>query len=238
MKIKLCNIEMDASIQCRANIDTGTVNEYAMAMSEAAEFPPVELYGTKDKAWIADGWHRVMASRQLACIDIEAHLHKGGRVDALKAALSANAAHGLKRTNADKRRCVEIAVKEWPKLSARKIAEMCGVDKNTVEAHMPKPAGGEIHHVTRIGKDGKSYPAHRNAAPRPDPCPEAKDAPALTQDATAQPEPVKRPSKNHPPCCGLMLADMAIMRLGEIQENDVEREAAFQRVKGWINEHE
>lgn len=127
MNFKLASIELDTSIQCRANIDTGVVNDYAERMSAGDTFPPVELYGTKDKAWIADGWHRVMAAISMTFVDIEANLHAGGRADALKAALGANLTNGLRRTNADKRRVIDFALKEFPKLSDRAIAEMCGV---------------------------------------------------------------------------------------------------------------
>lgn len=120
------------------------------------------------------------------------------------AALSANATHGLKRSNSDKRRCVEIALKEWPKLSARRIAEMCGVHVDMVIAR--KPAQVSESDTSKVtGKDGKEYPAHRNTTPRPDPCPEARNAPTLPQDAITEPEPVVirianyEPEKHYPP---------------------------------------
>ena len=68
-----------------------------------------------------------MAAEQIDALDIPAELRKGGRVDALKYALGANAIHGQRRSNLDKRRCVEIAVKEFAGLSSRAIAELCGV---------------------------------------------------------------------------------------------------------------
>ncbi|OGV61314.1 MAG: hypothetical protein A2498_00905 [Lentisphaerae bacterium RIFOXYC12_FULL_60_16] len=71
-------------------------------------------------------------------------------------------ANGLRRTNADKRRCVEIALKEWPKLSSRAVAELCGVAPNTVEA--ARPAGAQIEHLNRTGTDGKQYPPTRKRA--------------------------------------------------------------------------
>jgi hypothetical protein len=41
--------------------------------------------------------------------------------------LSANAENGLRRTNDDKRKAVEIACKEFPAWADRKVAEMCQV---------------------------------------------------------------------------------------------------------------
>jgi len=124
---------MDTSIQCRASIDTATVSEYAERMTEGDEFPPVVVYGTAQKCWIADGWHRIMAANQIGLLDIAATVIPGGRIDALKAALAANAAHGIRRTNQDKRRAVEIALREFPKLSDNSIAGLCGVKIHAVK---------------------------------------------------------------------------------------------------------
>lgn len=156
------HIEQDTSIQCRANIDTETVSDYADRMTEGDKFPAVDLYGTKDKCWIGDGWHRVMAAKQIGAVDIPATLHKGGRAEALKHALGANATNGLKRTNADKRRCVEIAIREFPKLSSRTVATMCGVSNHMVDDYRPKQVG-ESPTSTVTGQDGKQYPATKPA---------------------------------------------------------------------------
>ena len=61
----------------------------------------------------------------------------------------------------DKRRCVEIALREWPKLSNPIIAELCGVGINTVLRHRPDTnlANGQVE--LRIGRDGKERPVTR-----------------------------------------------------------------------------
>lgn len=154
------SIELDTSIQCRASIDVATVNEYADAMADGVEFPPVVLFGNQTRAWIGDGWHRVMAAQQIGAPTIDADIRPGDRREALKYALNANAAHGQRRTNADKRRCVEIALREFGKLSSRAIAEMCGVSDRFVDGLRPQ-SGANDSHVTRTGTDGKQYPATR-----------------------------------------------------------------------------
>lgn len=84
----------------------------------------------------------------------------GGRVDALKYALGANAIHGQRRSNADKRRCVEIAVAEFPKMSSRAIAELCGVSHPFVESIRPSEVV-TVSNATRTTSDGRQYPATR-----------------------------------------------------------------------------
>ena len=159
MKLQLSAIELDTSIQCRAAIDTAVVNDYAERMQAGDEFPPIDVFGTKAKCWLADGWHRALAVRQNGGEAVEARLSAGGRADALKHALGANVLHGHRRSNADKRRCVEIALREFPKLSSRALAKMCGVGHEMVEAARPQLAVSASS--TRTSLDGKERPATR-----------------------------------------------------------------------------
>jgi hypothetical protein len=161
--VNITAIELDASIQCRAVIDTGTVAEYAERMEAGDAFPPVVLFGTVKRCWIGDGWHRVMAARQLGLKEIESDLREGDRRDALKYALGANAANGLRRTNADKRRCVEIALAEFGNLSSRAIAGLCGVSDPFVLKIKPTEVL-TVSTSTVTGTDGKQYPAARKPA--------------------------------------------------------------------------
>lgn len=165
--VKLDNIEMDTSIQCRAVIDTATVSEYADRMMEGDKFPAVVMFEENGKLWIGDGWHRVMAARQMGAVDIAADVRQGGRKEALQYALGANAANGLRRSNADKRRCVEIALAEFGGLSDNAIGKMCGVDNHTVKAARPVTLGNS-QPEPRTGADGKKYPARRTPATEQD----------------------------------------------------------------------
>ncbi|MEI6809794.1 MAG: hypothetical protein WCN95_13825, partial [bacterium] len=163
MNVLLKDIEQDTSIQCRAKIDQSVVNDYANRMGEGDKFPDVILFGTKEKCWIGDGWHRVKAAQAIGAVDIPAQLHEGGRTEALKHALSANATHGNRRSNEDKARCVVIALAEFGKLSDAAIAQMCGVDDKTVAGRRPARFGIS-EPEKRIGKDGKKYPAKKTKA--------------------------------------------------------------------------
>jgi hypothetical protein len=158
MNIELDVIDQDASIQCRASIDMAVVDDYAKGMVAGDKFPPVEVFGTRAQCWIGDGWHRVFAARKINAKTIAAKLEPGGRVAALKHALGANATQGARRTNADKRRCVEIALREFPKLSSRAVATMCGVGVDMVIAHRPQVSESDTCVNRTTGQDGKQYP--------------------------------------------------------------------------------
>jgi hypothetical protein len=56
--------------------------------------------------WLADGFHRVHAAQKLRRLTIAADVRQGTRRDAVLLSARANAEHGLRRTNEDKRRAV------------------------------------------------------------------------------------------------------------------------------------
>ena len=152
-KLRLDAIRLDAGTQTRAHIDDCTVAEYAEAMLAGDRFPPVVVFQQDGDFIMADGWHRVRAACRAKLGHILAEVRPGGRKDALQFALGCNQKHGLRRSNADKRRAVEIALAEFGNLSDRSLAQMCGVCVQTI---------GNIRHQLsildsspRMGRDGK-----------------------------------------------------------------------------------
>ena len=121
-KIKLSEIVTDAGTQVRAGLNEATVTDYAEALAEGAKFPPVVVFHDGSRYIAADGFHRIHAAVRNGATQIECDVHKGSKSDALKFALGCNAHHGLRRTNADKRHAVELALREFPKASNVAIA--------------------------------------------------------------------------------------------------------------------
>ena len=130
--VPLNEIEIDGSTQGRVRIDQATVDEYVKAMDKGAKFPPVDLFIDGLTNWVGDGFHRILAAATLGKPSITANVRPGGQSAALVWALGANAEHGLKRTAEDKRKAVEVALKEFPNESDRAIARMCKVSPTTV----------------------------------------------------------------------------------------------------------
>ncbi len=159
-KVPLGNINFAEGIQIRVQLDDETVEDYSQAMLVGAEFPAIVLFQTKPTAeWIlADGFHRVEAAKKANLREILAEVRQGDRRAATSYALRANVQHGRRRTNADKRKSVEIALKEFPDQSDRSLAEMCAVDKSLVASIRRQVADSTTcapH--KRIGMDGKAY---------------------------------------------------------------------------------
>ena len=227
--IEMAAIEMDSSIQCRANIDTTTVSEYSARMQENDQFPPIDVFGTEKKCWIGDGWHRVLAALQFGFVDIPAIIHQGGRDEALRHALGANALHGRRRTNADKRRAVEIALKEWPNKTTAELAELCAVSRPMVEALRPVDAESAS---TRERRDGREIPAHND---RPQDQPTDPRPPMEGEMPIATDPPIGLPTLG-PPQIGMQFARLAIMQLEQIKDDDLERNQAFDTVRRWLDD--
>jgi len=126
----------DGGAQMRVEMRVETVNDYATDMLDGAVFPPIVVFDDGNDFWLADGFHRVEARRKIGHEAIVAEIRTGTMRDAVLHGIGSNAAHGLRRTQADKRRAVERLLKdpEWARWSDRKIAEAAKVDHKTVGA--------------------------------------------------------------------------------------------------------
>jgi hypothetical protein len=176
--LKIASLVRDAGTQCRAELCEATVAEYAAL--PAKDLPPCIVFRDIASHFLADGFHRVAAAEQRGDTSIACEVRDGTLRDAVLFALGANRAHGLRRTNADKRRAVEVmlADDEWRTWSDRRIAETCGVDDKTVASVRAQLRRFRTcdSPAERIGKDGKKYKAKKSKPPTPAAAPEPDDA--------------------------------------------------------------
>lgn len=124
--VPLHSIRCDGGTQPREALNDAVVQEYAGRLVEGDEFPPVTVYYDGSDYWLADGFHR-MAAHDLGGRDaIPADVRQGARRDAVLHSVGANAAHGLPRTNADKRRAAVTLLTdpEWGNWTDSEIAPM------------------------------------------------------------------------------------------------------------------
>lgn len=129
-QIPLASIRLDGGTQPRTAISEETVANYAEHMQAMAPvFPPVVLFFDGADHWLADGFHRCHAAKQIGREEIAADIRTGTRRDAVLFSVCANQTHGLQRTRADKRKAVATLLQdeEWRQWSNSEIARRCGV---------------------------------------------------------------------------------------------------------------
>jgi len=178
-KIRLEKIKVDGDLQVRDKINEDAVREYADVIRSGGKMPPVTVFFDGKSYHLADGWHRFFAHKQAAFAEIEAEVHDGTRRDAILFAVSANDKHGLRRTNADKRRSVLVLLEdfEWSEWNNIKIAEVCGVsatfvDKIRKEMNTPQPTArkvtrGGVEYTMDTSKMGRTKKAKPKTPPDP-----------------------------------------------------------------------
>lgn len=153
------DIRTDGGTQPRSAIYQNVVDDYAEAISSGAIFPPVVLFYDGSDYWLADGFHRHAGHRKAGLTKIAADIRQGARRDAVLYSVGANSAHGLRRTNEDKRRAVMTLLQdaEWAKWSDREIARRAGVSDKTVGA-LRKELSAEVPQIERtVERNGVTY---------------------------------------------------------------------------------
>lgn len=127
-KLKLTEIRTDGGTQARASLNQDQVNEYAQQMQDGDKFPPVIVFSDGSDNWLADGFHRYFASRQIGSLEIEAEIREGTVDDATLYAFGATAKRGMTFTKEDYKHIVSRMMQHpvWGKWSTRKMADHIG----------------------------------------------------------------------------------------------------------------
>lgn len=127
-------IKLDGGTQIRVKINENVVREYSESMEAGDSFPPIVVFFDGADYWLADGFHRIHALGRLKLKNVEAEIRNGLLRDAVMYSIGANAQHGLRRTNHDKRKAVITLLEddEWTKFSNRKIAKIARVSLDLV----------------------------------------------------------------------------------------------------------
>lgn len=180
MNVKPISIDLirtDGGTQMRAALNQDVYLDYRDKWLAGVEFDAIDVFHDGSAYWLADGFHRFYGAREAKRSSLPCRIHQGTQRDAILFATGANAAHGLRRTNADKRLAVEALLNdgEWVKWSDNKLAEQAAVSHLFVAnirrelatvASSPAAAAAE---EPRVGRDGKSRrpPQRRHPPSKP-----------------------------------------------------------------------
>ncbi|GEM_PF-2257824 len=140
----------------RFEVDEAVVKSYADLMRDGVKFPPIDVFEFEGKPHNVSGGHRFAAARMVSRESMECLVHQGTRKDALRFALSANAEHGHRLTNKDKRKNAETALREFPEMGPREMSRMLGVTHpfiSNVKKELDHKAEGSSKSKTERNQD-------------------------------------------------------------------------------------
>lgn len=179
--IEEINKKLQPASEMRCKLDKEAVENYASIL---AKLPPVKLMRDNEAQtwWVVDGAHTISAALKAGKKEVQAEWSEGSYLDAWKAAANENQSHGVRVTNKDKRRRVEVAVKHpvMSKWAATKIAEACGVGRS-LATEIKKDVTESVTSARVADTLGRSQPARKPRAPKVSP-------PATSQTESPKPE--------------------------------------------------
>lgn len=204
--VTLADLVLDPELQIRAEMNDAAILDYVAAYeSGAAAMPPLVAFDLGGRLHVVDGWHRYHAAQRAGLETVPVEVRAGTRRDALLAALAANTAHGVRRSNADKRRAVTVALDLLAadgeaEPSNYRVAEVAAVSEFLVRKlreSTPRATAIESQSA-RAGRDGKV----RRIPKRPEP--------ASTSEGADDPAAAR-------------LADLALLVIGDLPKLRLDR---------------
>ena len=159
-------------IQTRDGLAKAVVKDYAEALKAGTKFPPVTVVqdNVTGQLYLVDGYHRKDAAILAGLATIEAEVTEGTFTDAVRLAIKANAAHGLRRTKADKKNALQLAWDHRQELfggapTVEILVEACSVSRSTVKRfYKVIQKGSNEPLLERVCKDGRKYRCQPSAA--------------------------------------------------------------------------
>ena len=180
-------ISINGGTQSRAELNEAVVAEYAEIIRFGGELPPAVVFEDGSNIWLADGFHRFHAHRAAGAMEINCDVRSGTKRDAILFSVGANAVHGLRRTNEDKRRAVMTLLNdaEWSVWSDSAIAKACGVSDKTVSSYrasseIPKIDSTPV--VRTVERNGKTYEQNTANIGKAKATPSLKNVSVITQE--------------------------------------------------------
>lgn len=157
-KLPLEGIRINGGTQPRVETNEAAIADYAESIRAGAELPPVIVFDDGTDLWLADGFHRFHAHRTAGTAEIQCDVRRGTRRDAVLFSVGANASHGLRRSNEDKRKAVMTLLNdtEWSTWSGNQIAKACSVSESFVR-HLRLNEDAPAPAVRTVERSGQTY---------------------------------------------------------------------------------
>jgi hypothetical protein len=157
-KLPIDELVLDQNLNLRDHFDEDTVDRY---VDSWARMPPVTVFEVDGRWLLADGFHRHAAASRLGKRSIAAEVRAGTFSDALDYVAGANLFHGLPLSRAERRRAIEVKLRLHHERSDRHLSDELGVGRELIaKVRRQLVEADQIPDgATRLGADGKTYPA-------------------------------------------------------------------------------
>jgi hypothetical protein len=190
LNFALNTISINGGTQARTEINQSIVAEYAEALTNGATFPPVVVFEDGASIWLADGFHRFHAHAKAGIETIDCDVRTGTQREAVLYSLSANASHGLRRTNEDKRKAVNVLLNdaEWSVWSDREISRQCGVGAPFVGDLRKSMCNPITDAVRTVERNGKTYEQNTSNIGKTAPTPKPEKEVEIDYEADETPD--------------------------------------------------
>jgi hypothetical protein len=106
--LPLSRIEYDLTLSPRVLINEEAVTDYRLAYQRGDNLPRIRVFLFDGVYWLTRGFHRYPAALQAGLKELEVEVCEGARIDAKLDAMNDNHTHGVRYTNYDKRRMVDM----------------------------------------------------------------------------------------------------------------------------------
>jgi ParB-like chromosome segregation protein Spo0J len=144
----------------------GVDDAHVEALSEIPALPPILVH--RPAMTVIDGAHRLMAAKRRGDGTIAVRFFDGDDAAAYVEAVRANVSHGHPLTLGERRHAAWRVLMLHPEWSDRAVAEVCGLSPKTAGV-IRRRSSGEIPQLERrVGRDGRTRPAHARRAEVPD----------------------------------------------------------------------
>lgn len=135
--IALSSIVVDADrFQVRESMSDDAVQAYAELARTGTPLPPLRIVRISGVLYLAEGFHRYLAYKQIGATAARCLVVDGTEADALAVAIDGNSVHGVRMTRSDKRRAclmyLSACEREGREVSQHELAKMLGVGQSTV----------------------------------------------------------------------------------------------------------
>jgi hypothetical protein len=201
INLPIGSIRIDGGTQIRTLIYDDRIKEYALAMTDGQHFPPLVVFWDGECYWLADGFHRraamngIRISLGLDTINVPCEIREGTLRDAILHACGANAAHGIPRTDDDKRNAVDTVLKnplvahrpDGTPWAAAEIARICNVSDFLVRKRLATVVCSSARTCVSNVRNGKVYTQVTRKRAAAEPKPENSAQPGPAQQSTFGP---------------------------------------------------